>query len=275
MLGVPQGQKPTILSRLAAQPAFHKAIRTLRLLDIASVALSLRPVRRTLHKSGTRYRVRFAESLLMADEIFKREIYREAFQGADIKTYIDLGSNVGYFPCFAADYTGRRDLVGLSVDAHPQMAAETQWHIDENAWPNVKRVHGVVGFDSAVAEATFYINPSNISCSAQPVLNPDVPAKGEPKPTIVRTVHLAKEWRAHAGERRVDLLKMDVEGFEREVLSTISDVLAITERVVLEWHKWINPRESIDAIMIAQGFELARVISEDPHCGVALYTRTG
>jgi FkbM family methyltransferase len=274
MLGVPEGQKPTLLSRIAAQPAFHKAVRTLRLLDIASGALSLRPVRRTLPKSGTRYRVRYVESFLMADEIFQREIYREAFEGRDVRTYIDIGSNVGYFPCYAAEYTGRHDLIGLSVDANPKMADETRWHIDTNGWPQVRGLSGVVGFANDVEEATFYINPSNISCSAQPVLNPNVPAKGDPVPTKVSTVHLIKEWKKHAGDRRVDLLKMDVEGFEREVLKTIPEVLDITDALVIEWHKWINGREELDGLIGKHGLKLKKIISEDPHCGVALYDRS-
>jgi FkbM family methyltransferase len=273
MLGVPDGQKPTLFSRLAAQPAFHKAIKTFRLLDVASSVLALRPITRRLKRTKTQYRVRYVESLLMADEIFARGIYREAFAGRPIETFIDLGSNVGYFPCFAVDETGNPNIIGLSVDAHPQMAAETQWHIDNNGWNKIRRVHGVVGFSSEVEEATFYINPSNISCSAQPVLNPNVPAKGEAKPTTVPTIHLFKEWSAHAPGKRVDLLKMDVEGFEREVLNTIPEILALTDRVVLEWHKWINQRVEVDAILLKHGLKLTKVISEDEHCGVALYER--
>ena len=57
--------KPTLMSRLQLRPEFHKAIKALRLVEMASKVLSFRPLRRTL-KGGTRYRVRYAESLLMA-----------------------------------------------------------------------------------------------------------------------------------------------------------------------------------------------------------------
>jgi FkbM family methyltransferase len=272
MLGVPSFSKPTFLGKLAASPRFHQAIRTLHLLDIASAALGFVPLKRTL-KSGIKYRVRYVESLLMADEIFKREIYREAFAGRDVKTFIDLGSNVGYFTCYAAHITGNREITGLSVDANPKMAEETAFHVADNGLGNVKPVSGLVGYESDVKDATFYVNPSNISCSALPTLNPNVPAKGDPKPVTVPTVDLAKAWRAHAGDRRVDLIKIDVEGFEREVLRTMPGILAVTDAVVLEWHKWVTSRDELDALLGASGLTLDKVIAEDPHCGVAFYVR--
>src|SRR5262249_48109943 len=97
--------KPTLMSWLQLRPEFHKTIRALRLVEIASKVLELRPLKRTL-PNGSRYRVRYGESLLMADEIFKRQVYRDPFEGRQVKTFIDLGSNVGYFTCYAADRIG-------------------------------------------------------------------------------------------------------------------------------------------------------------------------
>lgn len=273
MLGVPSFAKVTWIQRLAGMPAVHHAIRLLRVQAIAAKALSFRPVLRKLPKTGVEYRVRFLESFVMADEIFQREIYREAFEGLEVSTYIDLGSNVGYFPCYAAEYLGRRDLTALIVDANGAMAEESRWHVEHNGMQNARVIHGVVGFPSDVTEATFYVNASNVASSAQPVLNPNVPAKGPSKPVTVPTVDLAKAWRAHAGDRRVNLVKIDVEGFEREVLRTMGDVLDITDGVVIEWHKWINSHDEVEAILLARGFERRKVISEDPHCGVAVYRR--
>jgi FkbM family methyltransferase len=275
MLGVPSFSKPTFLGKLAASPRFHQAIRTLRLLDLASGVLGKLPLRRTLDASGVEYRVRYVESLLMADEIFKREIYREAFEGRKVETFIDLGSNVGYFTCYAAHVTNSRSLIGLAVDANPKMAAETAYHVAHNELRNVKAISGLVGYPADVKDATFYVNPSNISCSALPTLNPNVPAKGDPRPVTVPTVDLAAAWREHAGDRRVDLIKIDVEGFEREVLRTMPGILAVTDAVVIEWHKWVTPREEIDALLAGSGLALDHVVAEDPHCGVAFYRRRG
>lgn len=270
MLGVPKDAKATWITRLAGMPAVHHAIRILRVQPMAAKALSLRPVRRRLPK-GVEYRVRFLESFLMADEIFSRQIYKEAFEGIDTHSFIDVGSNVGYFPCFAAELTGRRDLLGLAVDGNRTMADETRWHLEHNELTNVRSVWGIVGYPNDVKEATFYLNPSNVASSAQPVLNPNVPSKGTSKAIATPTVDLARAWKEHAGDRKIDVLKIDVEGFEREVLKTCGDVLEKTKSVVIEWHKWITTQDEVEALLRDRGFVRFRNISEDPHCGVAVY----
>src|SRR5437899_3316081 len=90
MLGVPSGAKATWITKLAGMPVVHKAIRVLRVQQVASKALSIVPVKRKLKKTGVEYRVRFLESFLIADEIFSRAIYREAFDDRKIRTFIDI-----------------------------------------------------------------------------------------------------------------------------------------------------------------------------------------
>jgi FkbM family methyltransferase len=262
--------KPTFMSWLQLRPEFHRAIKTLKLVELASKLLSVRPLRRRL-PNGSIYRVRYGESLLMADEIFHREVYKDPFEGRHVKTFIDLGSNVGYFTCYAADRIGR-DAIGLSVDANPKMAEETRWHITENSWDGVKGIWAVVGFPAEVGEAPFFLNPSNISGSAT-VLNPNIPPKGAQTEIKVQTVDLHRAWREHAGDLAVDVMKVDVEGFEVKVLETIPELLKRTNSVVLEWHKWITPREPVDELLARAGLRFVKVVTEDPHCGVAFYQR--
>jgi FkbM family methyltransferase len=269
-VSMPVSPKPTLMSRLQLRPEFHRVIRALRLVELASTVLKVRPLHRTL-PNHSRYRVRYGESLLMADEIFKREVYRDPFEGRTVRTFVDLGSNVGYFTCYAADRIGK-DAVGLSVDANPKMAAETQWHIEHNGWSRVKGLWSVVGFPVDVEQAPFFLNPSNISGSAT-VLNPNIPAKGAQQEISVPTVDLDRAWRDHAGDAPVDVMKVDVEGFEVKVLNTIPALLRRTNTVVLEWHKWITPRDPVDEVLGRAGLEFVKVVTEDPHCGVAFYER--
>jgi FkbM family methyltransferase len=273
MLGVPSGSKPTWITKLAGMPVVHKAIKLLRVQQIASRVLTIVPVRRKLRTSGLTYRVRFLESLLIADEIFARAIYREAFEDKEVRTFMDLGSNVGYFPLFAVEHTGRRDLVGLVVDANEDMASESTWHVDANKLGSIRVRHGVVGYPPGETEATFYVNPSNVASSAQPVLNPNVPAKGESVAVKVPAVNLLDEWKQIAGDKRIDLMKVDIEGFECDFIKNASDALALVDRIVIEWHKWVTTRDEVDRLLGERGFDLRSVISEDPHCGVAIYDR--
>jgi FkbM family methyltransferase len=255
---------------LQLRPEFHRAIRRLKLVELASKVLAVRPLRRTL-PNGSRYRVRYGESLLMADEIFRRQVYRDPFEQRQVRSFIDLGSNVGYFTCYAADRIGR-DAIGLAVDANPKMAAETSWHIDHNGWSAVRGLWSVVGYPRDIEAGRFFLNPSNISGSAT-VLNPNIPAKGAQTEITVPTVDLDRAWRDHAGDAPVDVMKVDVEGFEVKVLETIPELLKRTNTVVLEWHKWITPRDPVDDILGRAGLRFVRVVTEDPHCGVAFYAR--
>lgn len=262
--------KPTFMSWLQLRPEFHHVLRRLKIVELASAVLTRLPLLRRL-PGGTRYRVRYGESLLMADEIFKRQVYRDPFTGRRVRSFVDLGSNVGYFTCFAIDRTGR-DVVGLSVDANPRMADETRWHIEQSGRSRVQGVWAVVGFPPDVEQAPFFLNPSNISGSAT-VLNPNIPAKGAQEEITVPTIDLNAAWRDHAGDLPVDVMKVDVEGFELKVLATIPELLKRTNTVVLEWHKWIIDRAPVDELLAAAGLEFVRVVTEDPHCGVAYYAR--
>lgn len=274
MLGVPKSAKPTIITRLAGMPVVHRAIRTLRLQQMAKAALGVVPLKRKLKRSGCEYRVRHLESLLMADEIFAREIYREAFQDKDVRSFVDLGANVGYFTLYAAEFTGRRDLTGLAVDANSSCTSEVSWHVERNRLSGTKVMTGVAGYPPGVTTATFYVNPSNVASSAQPELNPDVPSKGESKAITMPAIDVAAEWKSLAGDKRIDVLKVDVEGFECDLIRNSPELLSMTDRLVLEWHKWVTSLDEIEKLLAERGFQRKTIISEDPHCGVAIFDKT-
>jgi FkbM family methyltransferase len=215
------------------------------------------------------YRLQYLESFLLADEIFKRGIYKAAFDGLELSTFVDLGCNVGYFVCYAGSQA-RGDVIGLAVDGDASMAAETRWHVRANGL-SVTVDHGAAGFPEDVKEVTFFVNPSNVASSAQPNLNPNVPSKGQSEPVRVPAVHVYKRWRELAGDRRINLLKIDVEGTECELLRVESALLAMTDRVVIEWHKWTTSLDQVEALLERTGFKLRTLISEDDNAGVAVF----
>ncbi len=258
--------------KLAGMPIVHRAIRRFHVQQVAEKALAVIPLRRRLKNSGCVYRVRYLESVLMADEIFARHIYREAFDGRDVRTFVDLGANVGYFTLYAAEFTKRRDLVSLAVDANESCTDEVRWHVERNRL-STKVMTGVAGYPRDVTSATFYVNNSNVASSAQPVLNPDVPSKGDSVPVTVAAVDVAREWKAIAGDARIDLLKVDVEGFECDLIRNSTDLLGMTDRLVIEWHKWVTTIDEVERLLNERNFVRKTIISEDPHCGVAVFDR--
>lgn len=261
----------SLVSRLAAMPVVHRSIRALKLTGLAAAVLERHPIQRRT-RSGLRYRVRFLESLLVADEIWKREVYRAAFEGHDVRAFVDIGTNVGYFPCYAAEHVGR-DVVGLAVDANPAVIDEARWHLGENGLRQVRVLHGIVGHPTSVKEAELYVAGSNVSASAQPSFNPHYALKADVETRRVPTVDVLAEWRKHAGDRRVDLLKMDIEGFEEVAIDNLGELLAITDAVVIEWHNWMTSRARISERLSAHGFRLSKLVSEDEDAGIGVFRR--
>ena len=132
---------------------------------------------------------------------------------------------------------------------------------------------GVAGYPPGVSTATFFVNPSNVASSAQPELNPDVPSKGESQAVTMPAIDVAAEWKTIGGGKRIDLLKVDVEGFECDLIRNSTELLSLTDRLVLEWHKWVTSLDEIESLLEERGFRRRTIISEDPHCGVAIFDR--
>jgi FkbM family methyltransferase len=263
----------SFLRRLVKLSVLHHLVRVFRVQALVHGLLTRFPLVRTLPRSGGRYRVQHLESFVMADEIFGARCYADAFEPAAVRSFIDVGCNVGYFVCFAADVTRNRVIVGLAVDASPAMVEETRWHVDINGLTRVAVAAGVVGFGPEVEEVTFFAAASNVASSAQPRQNPRVPEKGMRVETRLPTIQLLSAWREHAGEMPVDLLKIDVEGSELDVIRTNSELLGITRAVVLEWHNWVVKLEDVQLALGPHGFHLSRIISEDEDAGVGLFVR--
>jgi FkbM family methyltransferase len=273
MKSVPQGGSATVLSRLAGSLVFHRAVKLFRVQRLAHAVLSRLPIVRTFGAPPIKYRLQHLESFLLADEIFQRKIYEAAFDRLAVSTFVDLGCNVGYFVCYAAQ-RARGDVIALAVDGDATMVAETRWHVAANQLA-VTVDHGAAGFPEHTKQVTFFVNPSNVASSAQPALNPNVPAKGDSRPVTVPAVHVHKRWRQLAGDRRIDLLKIDIEGTECELLRVEPALLAITDRIVIEWHKWTTTLAQVEALLAAAGFARRTLISEDEHAGVAVFDSAG
>ncbi len=69
----------SLIATLAAMPSVHALIRTMRLQHAAGLLLDRLPIVRRTARNGVRYRVRYLESVMVADEIFKRRVYARAF----------------------------------------------------------------------------------------------------------------------------------------------------------------------------------------------------
>lgn len=263
----------SLLQKLDQLPAFHSAVRLLRVRQLAGLALRKFPRVRSLPASGARYRCRYLETLLLADEIFSRNVYLKAIDPARVKTFADLGCNVGFFAVLLAELTGRKDLAGLMIDANPEMVEEARWHVAENKLGKVTPVFGLVGSQGGGESVDFYLLPSNLGSSQFAVYEPGKPPKGEWKKIRVPRVDIEAVWLKNCGDVRCDVLKIDIEGSEKDFLQSEKKFLRRVDTVIIEWHKWIATRETVEAQLNEQGFILVEVLEEMAQTGIAWFRR--
>jgi FkbM family methyltransferase len=251
----------------------HFAIDQLGLRRVLNSALGRFPIVRTL-PSGVRYRCRYLDSITLAEEIFSERVYARSVS-PDIRTFVDLGCNVGHFVAFLADVTGGRDLRGLAVDADPDMISETEWVLETNHLSAVIPVCGLVGAPGVSdGERDFYIHPCKVKSSAYAVDEPGQPNKGDWHPVRVRTIDLETTWRERVGDDvRCDLLKIDIEGSESDFIAEGNQFLARVRSIVVEIHKWVIAPAEIESRLRALGFAKVATLCDAEGLSVVHFAR--
>ena len=266
--------KSSLLQYLDTLPAFHRVVRWLRLRQLAGWWLRVSPRVRRLPANGATYRCRYLETLLLADEIFNRNVYLKAIDPAKTVTFVDLGCNVGLFPLLLNEITGRKDLCGLMVDANPDMVEEAKWHVTANQLTQVTPILGLAGSASAGQTVDFYLLPSNLGSSQFPIYEPGKPAKGAWRKISVPCVDLEALWVKQFGDVRCNVLKIDIEGSEKTIFETDKKFLLRVDTIILEWHKWIVSHDEIKKMLEGQGLELVEVLEDVEQTGIAWYRKS-
>jgi FkbM family methyltransferase len=262
-----------LLQRLDQSPVFHVLLRGLRLKELAGLVLRRCPLTKTLPGSGVRYRCRYLETFIGADEIFHRNLYTTAIDPKNVTTFADLGCNVGLFAALLAHLTGRRNLQGIMIDANAEMVDETRWILSANQMDRVVAVHGLAGAAKASETAEFYLSTSNLGSSQFPVDEPGKSKKSDWKKVVVPRINLESLWLAQLGDVRCNVLKVDIEGSENDFFRSEEAFLRRVDRIVLEWHKWVVSGETVHSTLQQQGFQLVKVIDENDSIGVAWYRK--
>jgi FkbM family methyltransferase len=143
-------------------------------------------------------------------------------------TVVDVGANVGFIAIRAARRLGERGNV-IAIEPHPVRFEFLQRNIRLNGLTNVRTVQCALGGEDGVA--TLY--------DVDPTLGPRPrdatmvnPTGGRSFQVAVRTLDgLLGEF---GGRADVSLIKIDVEGYEAQVLNGMSQTLARRPPVVFE-----------------------------------------
>lgn len=259
---------------LNQQRATHFVISTLGLRRVLNRALAVRPLARTLPKTGITYFCPYVDSLTLSDELFNQRIY-DAGIPERLSTFCDLGCNVGQFVALLCERVGSRDLKGLAIDANPEMVDHTSKLLRANGLHGVRALCGLVGAPSVPAgrDGEFFVHPVGIKSSAYAVEEPGHGGKGDWKPTRVLSVDLESLWKGLLGDARCDLLKIDIEGSEADFVTLDNPFFARVDAVLMECHRWVADPAVLDERMRQLGFVKVGVLDDvATHC-VSHYRR--
>lgn len=266
----------TILERLGKikiiEKLFHLFFHRLKFRVIIDGFLHRFPIIKKLPESNTYYRCRHLESVFVADELFKRKLYHKGIP-ANSSTFVDLGCNIGLFIALIKHLTNAEQIRGLAIDANPHMIEETDWLIKKNKLDDVYSICGLVGSKSSKKTGEFYINPSNLASSKFPIYEPGVPEVKGWERTIVPKIDIEYEWNKHFGDISCDLLKIDIEGSEKEFLKPMDPFLKRVQSILIEWHTWIITFNEVKKLLNKYGFKLVNILEDRKVRGVAFFTR--
>ena len=127
------------------------------------------------------------------------------------KVFVDVGANIGSYTVFAA----RHGASVVAVEANPQTAEKLTFNVAANGFDDVTIRNTAVGPREDVLE--LWLEPSN--CGFATFVKDLTTGQwaGDWTPVKVRVQPLTAVL-DDAGIRRIDILKLDVEGFEDRVL---------------------------------------------------------
>jgi len=169
--------------------------------------------------------------------------------------FVDVGANIGYFSLLAARAVGPRGRV-YAFEPEDENYELLVKNIKANGYENVTPVKQAVS-DSA-GETTFYLRDDNLCAHSM------VPRTGG-KTVIVPTVTLDEYFK----DKKVDVIKVDVEGAESSVLRGMHALLQTQKNItlVVEFYPKALRRSGADPEQFLTGladlgFTLSAIVEE-------------
>lgn len=168
-------------------------------------------------------------------------------------TFVDVGANVGYYTLLAASLVGKEGTV-LAFEPSPYVFGKLAGAVERNNLSGQVNIMQA-GLSDCAGELELYLpkKPGNHT----PTMIPN--DGGTP---LSVPVYRLDEWLRDQGIERVDMIKMDVEGFEPNVIAGAASYLeqGKVRSIVCEFNRhWLEANGSSAAILyeliVGQGYK--------------------
>lgn len=259
------------LSRLHARV---RRLRRLRPTVLASFVLGLLAHRRIIDAEGLR--VLIDPTTHLGDEILSTgtyepetvRLFRENIRAAD--SVLDIGANEGFFSALAASLVGPEGTV-LAVEPQARLHEVLEINLALNATGRTRIIKRVVG-ESDNASHRIWLFPISNTGASSLVSRYRFGAKSQEVREITPLTILAEAGLAH-----FDFVKIDVEGYEPEVVRSLEPLMRAgkVRTLLLDYHAAILANRGIDpaathALVSACGMQ---TIEGDVGRGYVLYRK--
>lgn len=214
---------------------------------------------------GTEYELREFYDLETLWQIYFHRVYEVA---PSDRCIVDAGANVGFFSCYAARRAPQSEV--YAIEPFPATYDRLLDHVKQNGLAD--RIHCYSLALSASAAGVVGMSGAGSASQMFHVLEGE--ARGE---TVSVPAETLPSFLERVPGKRIDLLKMDIEGSEYEVLmDTPCGCLARASRLVIEYHRPGSgaryTREDLVAHLGEGGFELRRSTGKDGY-GILTFER--
>lgn len=164
-------------------------------------------------------------------EIFVDRSYEFNSSGKS-KIILDCGANVGLSALFFSIHYPASEIIAFEAD--PEIAKYLNGNLQRNNISNVKVISKAV-----------WISNDNLEFSADGADGGSVhsPSANKIKVQSVRLKDVIDSYQS------VDMLKVDIEGTEREVMNDCKDVLNKVENIFVEYHDFTNDKQYLSQLI--------------------------
>ena len=189
--------------------------------------------------------------IIIYKEIFVYQVYQRLpdFQPRGDQVVFDIGANIGLYSIQASRSLGKHGKV-FSFEPNPEACSNLNRNIKSNSLGNVEVFPLALGAEAGRAGMDVSVRTGLGTIS-------DDPGKGcggVNSSMITVEMSTLDDMIGKLGLSRIDLIKMDVEGFEVEVIKGGKRALGITHRMVLEYHG-DDLLHQVRKILTGRGFE--------------------